>query len=103
MNTEHQLIVLLGVILLFHWQFFSCCQSMLFVQVQQAFECAYVNLTRAVRSSSSTTSILSKIISIDKKTLDYRRWVKENFTDPDEQQQKEEGETNTANRLGTDY
>ena len=50
------------------------------LQVKQAFDWAYGQLQRAVRSnsSSSNTSILSRIVQVDQDTIDYRNWIKDN-------------------------
>ena len=48
------------------------------LQVKQAFDWAYSQLSRAVRQNCGVNTVLSRIVQIDADTINYRNWIKIN-------------------------
>ena len=48
------------------------------LQVKQAFDWAYSQLSRAVRQNCGINTVLSRIVQIDADTINYRNWIKIN-------------------------
>ena len=70
------------------------------IQVQQAFDWAYSQLSRAVRKNCSVGTVLARIVQVDEETINYRTWIKlnhplhhqEDDEDDDEEEEEEEEE-----------
>ena len=60
------------------------------IQVQQAFDWAYSQLSRAVRKNCSVGTTLARIVQVDEETINYRTWIKLNH--PLRHQEEEEEE-----------
>ena len=57
------------------------------LQVRQAFDYAYSQLTRAVRQNTGAgaQTALSRIVQVDQETINYRNWIRQTFPVDDEE------------------
>ena len=76
------------------------------IQVQQSFDWAYSQLSRAVRKNCSVGTILARIVQVDEETINYRTWIKLNHPlhhqEEDEEEEEEEEEEEIPALLSCD-